>query len=352
MQSDSQRWNLFGLDLDVWVRTWRAGWHELFWGPAVGIRRVLEGPVKLQRTGKPEPESEFFVAEQRVEGGLAEAAADSAYPAWLLPAEKVLVREFAVPDSLEADIEDAVMLEAQSSSPFALDDTCYGWSLRRRAEGKLHITLAVTAYSEVMAFLHAQDVGSVGQDELPEVWCMAEDGHPVVLRGFGEQKRDANYRRRLVVLSALLATCLLMVVALISLPGLVRTMQADNMEYHLRKAEADAAEAVQLREQLVADNSRAQAIQSLVDQQPNVRAVLGRLTTQTPDGVYFEELVMEGGQVRARGWAVNATQFLQLLADDPLYVEVSAPSGIRRHGRTNLEQFTVELRLADAVPAG
>ncbi|HCD54810.1 MAG TPA: hypothetical protein DEQ90_05240, partial [Halieaceae bacterium] len=95
-----------------------------------------------------------------------------------------------------------------------------------------------------------------------------------------------------------------------------------------------------------------QAIQSLVDQQPNVRAVLERLTTQTPDGVYFEELVMEGGQVRARGWAVNATQFLQLLADDPLYVEVSAPSGIRRHGRTNLEQFTVELRLADAVPAG
>lgn len=348
MRTDSQRWNLFGLDLDSWTRSWRAGWRELFWGAASGIKRLLEAPVKLRQAQEPDPG--FFVAEERLAEAPSQPVAESAYVAWLLPAEKVLLRDFAVPDSLEADLEDAVMLEAQSSSPFVLDDTCYGWSLRQRAQGKLHITLAVTAYSEVMAYLHGQGVVPGTAAGLPEVWCMADNDQPIVLRGFGEHKRATNYRRRLVLLAALLASLTFLAMAVISLPGLVRSMQAENMEYHLGEAEADAAQAMEMRAQLLAGNERGRAIQALVDEQFDAHSLLERLSVQTPDSVYIEELVIEGRQVRVRGWAVNATQYLQMLTEDPLYAEVSAPGGIRRHGRTNLEQFTVELRLADAKP--
>ncbi len=345
MQANSQRWSLFGLDLDPWIQAWRAGWQELLWGQAAGIRRRLEAPVALQLADASEPE--YFVAEEPM---AAAEAPDFVFHARLLPAELVLMRNLELPASLEAELGDAIMLEVQASSPFVLDDTCYGWALRGRAGGKLYITLAITACSEVMAYLHAQGITAENREALPEVWCLDEDERPVVFLGFGERRRVGNYRQRLLLMAALLATMLMFFIALLALPGLVRSMQADNMEYHLAVAESDAAEAMQLREQLTADNERALAVQGLVDRQLDSHSLLERLAAQTPDSVYFEQLIIEDRQIRIRGWAVNAARFLQSLTEDPFYAEVSAPGGIRRHGRTNLEQFALELRLAEALP--
>ncbi|MEQ9465302.1 MAG: PilN domain-containing protein [Haliea sp.] len=345
MQTDSRRWSLFGLDLEPWIQAWRAGWHELFWGRAAGIRRRLEAPVALRKGS--EPDLDYFVAEEPM---AAAQAPDFVFDACLLPAELVLLRHIELPASLEAELADAVMLEVQASSPFVLDDTCYGWALRRRAGGKLHLTLAITACSEAMSYLHAQGVTADSRETLPELWCLDEEQRPVVFQGFGEGRRAGNYRRRLALLGGLLATLLLLFMALLAVPGVVRGMQADNMEYHLAAAERDAVEAMQLREQLAVDNDRAQAVQVLVDRQLDSHSLLDRLAAQTPDSVYFEQLMIEDRQIRIRGWAVNAARFLQSLTEDPYYAEVSAPGGTRRHGRTNLEQFTLELHLAEVTP--
>ena len=345
MQADSQRWSLFGLDLDPWIQAWRAGWHELLWGRAAGIRQRLEAPVALRAAGDSSPQ--YFVAEEPM---AAAQPPDFEFDARLLPAELVLLRQIELPAAVEAELANAVMLEVQASSPFVLDDTCYGWALRRRAGGKLHITLAITAYSEAMACLHAQGVTADSKEQLPEVWCLDEDQRPVVLQGFGERRRAGNYRQRLALLGGLLAMLLLLLFALLAVPGLVRSMQADNMEHHLAVAERNAVEAVQLREQLALDNERARAVQGLIDDQLDSHSLLDRLAAQTPDSVYFEQLIIEGQQIRIRGWAVNAARFLQALTEDPFYAEVSAPGGIRRHSRTNLEQFTLQLRVAEANP--
>lgn len=346
MQREFQSLSLFGLDLAPWIQRWRAGWHSLFWGDDTGLRQRLEAPVALAAVdGRP---VQWFVAERP----LAEApSADCpCHRACLMPGESILLCEVVLPDTVEAELDAVMQLEAHANSPFAAEDTCHGWFLRRRGDGQLYLTLAITAVSEVMATLHQRDEPHAAPEDLPEVWCLDADGRPIVLRGFGETRRAADYRRRLAWLGGLAGLALLLCCALMLVPGLVRAMQADNMAYHYAQAQAEASEAMRLREELALDNSRADALREMLEHEHDYAHLLDALTAGAPDSVYLEQLGIEGNTLRLRGWASNAAAYMQALTENPDYAEVRAPSAFRRHGRTGLEQFVLELELQEAAP--
>lgn len=346
MQRDFQSLSLFGLDLAPWIQRWRAGWHALFWGDEAGLRQRLEAPVALV-TGDAGT-TQWFVAER----ALTAAPGDDRphYQARLMPAESVLLCEIVLPAAVEAELDAVMRLEAQANSPFPAEDTCHGWFLKRRSGDQLYLALAITAVSEVMATLHQRGEPQAAPEDLPEVWCLDAEGRPIVLRGFGEGRRAADYRRRLGWLGGLTGLALLLCCALALVPGLVRAMQADNMDYHYAEAQAEAKEAMRLREQLALDNSRAQALQTMLDEQHDYADLLDTLTAGAPDTVYLEQLGIEGNALRLRGWASNAAAYMQALTENPAYAEVRAPSAFRRHGRTGLEQFVLELELQEAAP--
>ncbi len=346
MQIDTRNLSLFGLDLEGLLQRWRAGWRELLWGPELGLRQTLEAPVALQREGG--VSLEYYVAETPLPAH--QAIPDTAYRAVLLPASRVLLRELHMPAALEADLEEALALEVQASSPFAADDTCFGWALGERKRDKLTIVLAITAVSEVMAYIHSQGIDTLQEQAMPEVWCLSEDGKPIVLHGFGEQQRAADYRRRLGWLAILGVAAAVLVCGLLAVPGLVRSMQADNMDYHYARAVEESAAAMELRERLAVDNERAQAVQQMLDGQFDYYRFLDELTARTPDSVYLEQISMEDGKVQMRGWAANAAEYMEMLSEQPGYVDVRAPTAFRRHERTQLEQFVLELRLAGEPP--
>ena len=363
MQAESQRWTLFGFDLAPVIQYWRAGWRELLWGPAAGLRQRLEAPVELLAAdGQPPryyiaeiPIAAVPIAESRMdESPTAKSApprrgagADTLFRARQVPDELILPRTLELPQSLEADLDDAIALEVQASSPFLPEDTCYGWRLRERRQGKLRVELAIAARASVVEHL-----GQQGHDsgELPEAWCLTADGAPIVLRGFGEDRRASDYRRRLGWLAALAALALALLLGLAAVPGLMRQMQADNMEHHLANTQRTAAEALQLREQLALDNERAEALQQLLDQQVDHHQLLNQLSDLAPDDVFLQQLKVEGDRVQMRGMATGASAFMQTLTDDSRYADLKAPAGIRRDARSGLEQFTVELRVLATAP--
>ena len=341
------RLSLFGLDLALLADRWRAGWHELFWGRGSGIRRRLDAPVALR---VPDGSNQWFVAGEALPGEPADSA--SAFSALLLPADKVLFIELSFPLSHEAELTDALALEVRANSPFPQEDTCFGWTVSARSGGQTLVLLAITSLIEVRKFLREAGVSLEDRDAQPELWCCDEAlGPPVVLRGYGEGRRERAYRKRLRYLGGLVAAALLLAAGLLVMPGLVRMEQAENMAHHLAYAETQAREALELRDALTADNDRTLALQALLDEQFDLHAFFEDLTALTPDSVYLDQLTVEGREVRARGWAVNAAAFMQRVAEEPAYTDVSSPSGIRRHGRTKLEQFVLEFRLAPGAAA-
>lgn len=346
MEVGSHSRSLFGLSFVLWIQYWRAGWSELFWGPSSDIRRRLEAPVELLVGDEESPY--YYIAERPLQHK--PASADTLFQACLLPAEFVLLRTLELPQSLEADLDAAVTYEVQACSPFLPEDTCYGWSLRARRQNKLQVVLAIAAACGVVEYLQQQG-HNTGARVLPEVWCFTTSGEPIVLKGFGEKNRFADYRWRLCLATVISAFLVAIILALLAVPGLVRHIQIDKMEYHFAKAQHAATEALHLREQLAIDNERALELQQVIERQINQRHFLHQLADQTSDDVFFQHLQIEGDLVQLRGLATSAASLMQILADDSRYTDVKAPSGIRRDVRSGLEQFTLELRIVTGIPA-
>lgn len=342
MRADAQQWNLFGYDVSRFAHYVRAGWRELLWGERAGVRRHLDAPVEL--FDETRGTSQHYIAECPVDDS-AVPAGDS-YRALCLPGDRVLIKSLTLPAVLELELDNAIALEVQSSSPFGPDNSCHGWVLRERSGDSLHLVLAIAARSEVDAWLAARGQGADGEQPLPEVWVLDDHRRPIVLEGFGENRRYRAYSRRVGAFAARLGFIALCLITLAAVPGVVRSLQSERMEGYLQQAEREASEAQALREQLAQGNARAQALQELIDQQVDYHRMLERLSDQAPDGVYLQRLEAEGRQARLMGWADNAAAFMQVLTGDDTYSEVRTPSAFSRDRRTGLERFVLELQLS------
>ena len=105
-------------------------------------------------------------------------------------------RSLTLPSIAEADLEAALQLEIAACSPFASDDTVAGWRVTRGGDaGELVVDLAIASRSAVMTFLGQHfELMNPGA---AEVWASA-GGHWIAVKGFGEDRREADYLRRFV----------------------------------------------------------------------------------------------------------------------------------------------------------
>lgn len=342
MQVSNRSWSLFGLDLRPWLNLCRAGWRELIQGRASGIRARLEAPVALHDGESAEPD--LYVAETPIPRSAQEPT--EAFPACRLPDDHVLARTLTLPETLEAQLQETLALEVQANSPFGMDDTSWGWTIQDRAHGKLQVSLAMAATSSIMEFLRQSGYNPDAHDDLPEVWCFTGEGqHPVILQGFGEDRRRQAYRKRLHRLGGVSVWLLAAVLGLLAVPGLVRDMQADNLEQHYQTARQEADRAMQLREELAAHNERLEYLQERLENRADYHRLLAHLSEQTADDTYLQQLEAQGNRINLQGHSADAAGFMQMLTEDDRYREVRAPAAIRHDPRTGLERFSLEFRL-------
>lgn len=338
MTSVKNQYSLFGLDLAAagryYVEGWReaAEWRVFRWLSPRRPVRVLDSTGQASvRLGRSSEAVDF--------NGQVEALAVE------LPEALVLRRTLVLPQLSDADLEAAVALDARGASPFPEADLVWGFVRRTAADGQ-SLKIESVLSSRALIGRHLESLAQVLDGRSPEVWAGgAMLIPPIPLRGFGEEgaRRGLGLRSAASILLAVLAVILVALVALTPLLQLrLQVIDAIGQnERLLKKAAPQAA----LRADLMRFNANLELIGKYVAQYPNALLTLDELSRLLPDDVVVNTLEFKGDVVRLSGQAANAAKLLDLLASQPGYVEVKAPSATTRVQGSAKEYFTIEFKI-------
>ncbi|RLA43452.1 MAG: general secretion pathway protein GspL, partial [Gammaproteobacteria bacterium] len=264
----------------------------------------------------------------------------------LLPDDLVLIRQLRLPANVETYLDSALALEASANSPFATDDTGYGWQLVVRDGDHLQVVLVIVSISTVMAYLARQY--DTHDPQAQEIWSEV-DGAMVLLRGFGEKNREDRYAKRLLRCGLGIMGCALILVLILVAAAGTKRAELLQVEELAANTQREAAPASQMRSSLAHANETIAAVNDIIARYPNPHHEIARLTALLEDGASVAQFSMNGREIRLRGRAQDAAAVMQKLTDEPTYSEVLAPTAIVKVGNTGLEQFSLNITLGDGA---
>lgn len=257
-----------------------------------------------------------------------------------LPEEVLLRRSLVMPRMSLATMADAVALDARSSSPFAPNDLIWGWSFRSGAEqAQAIVELVLASRKSVEKYLASHTPEGVHE---PEVWCDSHGAGPIVLRGFGEVRREQVQSRWKVINGWLLGVMCLLFAALAVTPTLqlrARALQAVAAYEELIRA---ATPALKQREALVLAETQLSELRSILAEQVEPLKVLEMLTQAIPDDTSLHSLQIQGLKVSLAGQTGNAAALIQQLGNHPALREVKAPTAATRPPGATKDTFSIE----------
>ncbi|MCA0185577.1 MAG: PilN domain-containing protein [Proteobacteria bacterium] len=334
MTSVKNQYSLFGLDLAVAGRYFVEGWREAAQWPVFRWMNPRRPVRVLDATGQ-----------ASVRLGRSAAAVDFKGPvdavAVELPEDLVLRRSLVLPQLSDADLEAAVALDARGASPFPEADLVWGFS-RVASVGGQSLKIESVLSSRALIGRHLDSLAPLLEGCTPEVW--AGGSAPIALRGFGDEApRKGGLGRAATLFLVFLTLVLIALVALTPLLQL-REQTLDAIDKNERLLKAAAPQAA-LRADLMRFNANLDLVGKYVAQYPNALLALDELSRLLPDDVLVNTLEFKGDVVRVSGQAANAAKLLDLLASQPGYVDVKAPSATTRVQGSNKEYFTIEFKI-------
>jgi hypothetical protein len=264
----------------------------------------------------------------------------------LLPDELVLSKSLTLPVAVEGDLDAALALELSANSPFSVDDTASGWQVVGRDDEFLHLVLVIVSRSAVMAWIGRQY--DLHDPAAREVWADV-DGTKLVVRGFGEGSREARYRKRLFRSLVIAGIGAVIVLLMAAVGAGTKRAELAHVEGLAAAAQRDSSQAARLRARVALASETSSAARELIAAYPNPHNEIGRLTRLLGDGAHIVQFSMKGREIRIRGRAEDAAAIMQLLTSEPEYAEVTAPQAIVKVANSGLEQFTLNLSLADGA---
>lgn len=255
-----------------------------------------------------------------------------------LPEELVLRRTLSLPQLPDADLAAAVSLDARTSSPFPEGDLLWGFERRGPAAGGLlRAEVALSSKSQVSRYLSS--LGLV--DAAHEVW--AGGAHPIVLVGGGARGGNRRWLKWMIGGLLVLGFCLLVTIA--ATPMLQTHFRLKDALLQHEKLVKAAMPQANLRTDLLKANEELEQVAGFVRAYPRPLVTLDELSRVLPDDAMLNTFEIKGDGVRISGIAVNAARLLELLAAQPGYIEVKAPSATSRVSGTNKEIFTIEFKV-------
>ena len=269
-----------------------------------------------------------------------------------IPDDLLLRRSLTLPDMSAALVQDAILLDVRSNSPFAPDDLCWGSAVRASAGGRQQGDIVIASRKHVAGFIQKQwpDIGGGAQQ--PEVWALGDAPFPVVIAGFGEGRRlmDVSKQRRINWLLLMLACVLASAVAVT--PTTRLRMRAIEATQSFQSILARTAPLVRKRDELFLLNDRVKVLERAAAERVDPAAVMDYLTQALPDDTFLYSLELQKTKVVASGHTVDASALLQKLSADPRLREVRSPTAVTRQPGATKEAFTVEFILgASLTPA-
>lgn len=331
---------VFGYDVRDYGRLWLAAWRDFLFGDDSPIRSALDSVVPVQME---DGSIQRFQAGRAVDTAPEIADGTNVATAIALPDDLVLARTLTLPTIAEADLEAALSLEVAASSPFAPDDTVAGWRVVPSAEGKaLTVEMVLTSRAAVMGFL--SEKYSIHDPMEREVWGRSEHGW-VVVKGFGEHARESEYRKRLIKSSVLLVCAMCAILAIAGGLAFFSSVKLSRLESLRETVQAEARDAVKLRDELATVNETIRMLNMLRGELPSPQLEIARLTQLLPDSAYITQYTQNGRKIRLRGRGSDAAALQQNLTEESVFTSVTAPQAISRVGSSGLEQFFLDVEL-------
>lgn len=337
----------FGLDLKPLGRHLRQAWEDasawpvFSWlSPSVSVCVLhADGRDVLWVDGKP------TLAETSTPNTIAESAG---FVAVEVPEDMALRRAVRLPAMSAADRMSALALEARSASPFAPADLVWGAAPVATKDGSYIVVLA----SRKHLLAYQSTLGSrAPPGALPEQWAFSDAGVPVVLSGFGEQRRAAFVARWRRHAGILLGTAVVIAVAIALTPSVKLKLRADQAHAAYTALTQKSAPVLERREALVKSADQLTALQKSLAERIEPLRLLDALTRAIPDDAALQSLKLHGTKVTLTGYATNAANLMQILGGQPGMRDVRAPSAATRISGAEKESFVIEF-MADPAQFG
>jgi len=294
--------------------------------------------------------SQLWWSGLRLHSGRDDAAAS--FEAVEVSEDLVLRKRLRMPDMPESEVAQAVGLEAQAASPFAPADLVWRHHPSEALPGGgCWVEVVIASRAQVASYVDSQRPRlSLPAGEQPEAWVLASgDGAPIVLPGWGEQRRerkDVQHRRMAYVLVA----CALAIASLMAItPSLQlrsRSLEAVAAFDGLQRETAAIAAQREVFTRVVA---RLEALRAMLSERTDMLKLMMALTKALPDDTYLQSVQTQGLKVTIHGLTVDSAALMQTLGAVPGFKEVRAPSAATRSPGAAAENFRIEVQLDPAL---
>lgn len=335
----THNWVLFGLDLQRLLSDWLLGWRELAMSLRLPVWLTPCVPIAVR----------FPDGSERIHAGASRDVLVGRPPparsrALCLPDEIVLTRRIHLPPLPKAETVSAVTLAVASNSPFAEADTVWGYRIAGpgSADPRLAVDLAIASRAQVLGALADHAPADMhASSSPPEIWAQTDEGM-IVMRGFGEARRERLERAHWSRLAALAALALLLAAALFATPLLQANLQVREANQRLAALSESAAADVGARDALLQQMRQGEAVVAHFKPRLDPLGLLEHISTLVPDTAHLTSLRLErDGTVSISGLATNAAALVDTLGRDGAFTNVRTLSAISRDAATNLESFSI-----------
>ena len=333
--------SLFGIELaEVWASLTRP-WRNLHRSAGLGWL-APQVPVRLiQADGQ---DSVWLGGRQVTDV----AAGSTNFVAVEVPEPLCLRRTLTLPPMAAADLENAVALDVQSASPFAAPDLAWGYQARPVA-GQQVVDAVFASRRQVDQLL--ESLGSrLPAGSAPEVWVRGQAADPIVLKGYGEDRRARHVAARWKIGVALVVVAAGLATAAAVTPTAQLRLRAIQAAYAYDEAVRRAQPLLGKREQMARAAADMAALNAVMAQRVDAAYAMDYLTRIIPDDTSLLSLNIQGNKAVLIGQTTNSAALMQRLSGESGLRDVRAPSPAIRPMGSPKETFTVEFTF-DARPA-
>lgn len=338
---------LFGLDLRAMWRQYCAAWKTLgnSWLVTALARPI---PVRVLRQAG---------AVGRWLGASWDKSDRADLPATFeaieVPEEFVLRKVLNLPGMAPDDTLQALEMEARSASPFPVADLTWAWNeIGVQATGQRAIEMLLASRRQIATCVQAQQPRlRQPREHIPEVWVFSSNGAPVVLPGWGEQRRRHALALQRRQAFGLIAMALVIVVGMAITPSLQLRARSLEAISALTALQQKTAPLVAQREGFMQSVQQLQAVRTLLHERVNTPKVLAALTQAMPDNTFVQGLQIQGMKVTVQGVTADAAVLMQTLGSVAGFKDVRAPAAATRRPGANSENFHIEIQLDPSVHA-
>lgn len=350
MPPQTSSYHLFGLDLRLLWNEFCAAWEPLLQSRYLAwLAPAL--PVRLLRAdGSDARWWRDRIATSKQANVLAE------FEAVELPEDLLLRKRLQMPELPPSDIAQAVELEVQAISPFASGDAVWGYQTDSKdvSNGSIEVEIVVTSRKHASHYVGSQQHRlSKNANGEPEVWALSRQGYPIILRGWGERRRQARAQKNRRAAYVLIASALLLVGIISISPSLQLRSRSLEAIAAYEELQRETAKAASRREDFTRSVERLGALRDVLAEHVDLLRLLATLTKVLPDDTYLQSVQLQGLKLTLHGLTADSAALMQMLSSVPGFKEVRAPQAATRMAGASAENFRVEIQLeASAFTSG